>query len=441
MINSDLNFVDTLYSQSNAQIKKYVYMLFSSIILLFIIFIIWAKVSLIDELARGQGKVIPSSKIQTIQSLDGGIVSEILVKEGSIVKKGEYLMKIDTTRFKASLDENKDKMKNLMAAKTRLEIESTIDIYSSVPKLNFINNTKESNGQEKLFNNNFKELKATINTLDIQIQQKDQELVELRNKTKQLSRSLKLINEELTTMTLLVKKKARSNIDLISVKKEYQKAQGDYDSARLSIPRSKLSISETQHKILEKIATFRAKASDELEKINAEIKKYESKIISEKDKLDKTIIISPVDGIIKQININTIGGVVRSGVDLIEIVPQSKIMLVEAKIKPKDIAFINPKQKAIVKITAYDFSIYGGLEGKIVEISADTIKDEDSKDGQTYYKVVIQTNKNYLEKDGDKLSIIPGMIASVDIITGQKSILDFILKPILKTKQSAFHER
>ena len=150
---------------------------------------------------------------------------------------------------------------------------------------------------------------------------------------------------------------------------------------------------------------------------------------------------SPVNGTIKQININTIGGVVKSGDNLIEIVPDSDILLVEAKIDPKDIAFINPNLKALVKITAYDFSIYGGLKGKIVEISADSIEDKYSKDGKAYYKIIVKTNKNYLEKDGKKLSIIPGMIATVDIITGKKTIMDFLLKPILKTKQGALHER
>ena len=182
-------------------------------------------------------------------------------------------------------------------------------------------------------------------------------------------------------------------------------------------------------------------ASNELQKINTEIKKYESKLVSDEDKLDKTILVSPVDGIIKQINVNTIGGVVKSGMDLIEIVPQSDILLVEAKIDPKDIAFINPQQKAIVKITAYDFSIYGGLEGKIVEISADSIEDKDNKDKTSYYKVVIKTEQNYLEKDKQKLPIIPGMVTTVDIVTGKKSILDFLLKPILKTKANALHER
>jgi adhesin transport system membrane fusion protein len=164
-------------------------------------------------------------------------------------------------------------------------------------------------------------------------------------------------------------------------------------------------------------------------------------LISEKDKIDKTVLYSPVDGIIKQININSIGEVIRSGYDLMEIVPGSTKLLVEAKISPKDIAFINPRQKAIVKITAYDFYIYGGLDGKIVEISADSIVDKDSQDKKTYYKVVIETEKNYLEKHGEKFPIIPGMIASVDIITGKKTIFDFIMKPLLKTKDNALHER
>ena len=164
-------------------------------------------------------------------------------------------------------------------------------------------------------------------------------------------------------------------------------------------------------------------------------------MVSERDKLAKTVITSPVNGIIKLININTIGGVVKSGMDLIEIVPDSDVLLIEAKIDPKDIAFINPSLRAIVKLTAYDFSIYGGLEGEIIEISADSIVDEKSKDQKSYYKIVIKTNKNHLKKDGEKLPIIPGMVASVDIVTGKKTILDFILKPILKTKEGALHER
>ncbi|MCP3699811.1 MAG: HlyD family type I secretion periplasmic adaptor subunit, partial [Aliivibrio sp.] len=217
--------------------------------------------------------------------------------------------------------------------------------------------------------------------------------------------------------------------------------EGELNLTILSIPRLKLAIQEVENRKEEKIKIFKADVLNELQKINTEIKKFESKLIFEEDKLSKTILNSPVNGIIKQININTVGGVVKSGMTLIEIVPKSEILLVEAKIDPKDIAFINPKQKVIVKITAYDFSVYGALDGKIVDISADSIEDKDDKNNKSYYKVVIQTNRNYLEKGGEKLPIIPGMIASVDIKTGKKTILDFILKPILKTKTNALHER
>lgn len=444
--NEDINFVNTLYAQSNAKIKTYTLVLFIVIATFFTGALTWAYWAQIDELARGQGKVIPSAKIQTIQSLDGGIISEILIKEGTFIKKGEPLMKIDTTRFKASLDENRNALEDLIASKIRLKAEMNVNIFKKAPKLVFNNKKLDKYPeiieiQKYIFQTRFAELNTSIKILKIQKKQKKQELVELKSKKKQLNRSLQLIKEEMKTIEKLVQRKALSNIDFIAIKKEYNNILGDYTATSLAIPRSEFAVVESENKIEEKINMFKSTAAKELQKVSTEMKRYESKVISEKDKLDKTVILSPVDGIIKLINFNTIGGVVKSGIDLIEIVPNSEVLLVEAKIDPKDIAFINPSQKAIVKITAYDFSIYGGLDGKIVEISADSIKDKESKDGKTYYKVVIQTNQNYLEKDGKKFSIIPGMVASVDIVTGQKSILDFILKPILKTKNSALHER
>ncbi len=442
----DVHFVHTLYAQSHAKIRTYTLVLFLIISIFFSSAIIWAYWAKVDELARGEGKVIPYAKIQTIQSLDGGIISDILVKEGFIVKKGDPLIKIDTTRFKASLDENTNTLEDLIASRVRLKSEVIININKKLPKLTFrgIDRTKYNHIvtiQKNIFKTKFNELKTSVDILKIQNKQKKQELVELKSKLNQLDKLLLLIKEEKQTIEHLVNKKALSKIDLITIKREYNTILGDYTATKLAIPRSKLAIEESSKKILEKINIFKALAAKELQKVSTELKKYESKVVSEKDKLKKTIILSPVNGIIKQINFNTIGGVVKSGIDLMEIVPNSDILLIEAKINPRDIAFINPSQKAIVKITAYDFSIYGGLEGQIVDISADSIKDKDSKDGKTYYKVVIRTNKNYLEKDGERYSIIPGMVANVDIVTGQKTILDFILKPILKTKDSALHER
>lgn len=442
----DINFVNTLYSQENAKINTKALLLFVLIFIFFIFAIYWAYISMIDELARGEGKVIPSEKIQTIQSLDGGIISDILVNEGEIVKLDQPLMKIDTTRFQASLEENKKTYIHLLITKTRLEAESKIDIAKPIVKLNFpdlvlLEAKHFAENDELLFQKRFDELKSAIKILDVQYRQKKQELVETRSKSYQLSKSLRIVAEERNTISRLVDKRSKSRVDLLKIKKEYSQIEGDLRATRLSIPRLQLAIQEAVSRKEEKVKIFKSEVLNELQKINTEIRKYESKLVSEEDKLSKTILSSPVNGIIKQINMNTIGGVIKSGMDLIEIVPQSEILLVEAKIAPKDIAFINPKQKAIVKITAYDFSIYGGLDGHIVEISADSIKDKDSKENKSYYKVVVKTQQNYLEKDGEKLPIIPGMIASVDIKTGKKTILDFILKPILKTKENALHER
>ena len=444
--NKDLEFINSLHSQENAKVDSKLLLLFFVIIVFISGAITWAYYAEIDELTRGDGKVIPSEKIKTIQSLDGGIVEEILVKEGNIVKVGQELMKIDTTRFQASLQENKQTYEHLLVTKVRLTLESTINLEKDLPKLKYSKKLIDTVPQfieadKKLFISRIEELKTTIEVFKSQLKQKKQEILELESKKRKLYRTRSLLNEEKKTISRLVERKAKSKVELIRIRKEINQVSGELEEVSLSIPRAKFAMQEAETRIIEKSKIFRSEASNELQKINTEIKKYESKLVAEVDKLEKTILHSPVDGIIKQINVNTKGGVIKSGMDLIEIVPQSETLLVEAKIDPKDIAFINPKQKAIVKITAYDFSIYGGLDGKIIEISADSIKDKEDKEQKSYYKVVIKTDKNYLEKDNEKLPIIPGMIASVDIKTGKKSILDFILKPILKTKQNALHER
>lgn len=442
----DLEFIYSSYSNSNEKpgnTSKVLFLLISGI---FTIFLIWAAFAEIDELARGNGKVIPTDKIQTVQSLDGGIISEIFIKEGDIVKFDDPLMKIDTTRFQATLEESKQEYLSLLAVKARFEIESRIDIDNDLPKIEFdekvLEDDSKYNINEKLLlENRFRELKSSINVLKSQENQKVQELREIESTIRKLSDSLGFIEEQRKTIRKLVERGVKSNFDLLNIEKEYNQTKGDLQTAKLSISRSNYAINEAQNKIKEKINIFKSEASNELQKAVSQINRFEAKLVGDRDKVAKTTITSPVDGIIKQLNFNTIGGVVQSGIDLIEIVPLSDALVVEAKIDPKDIAFINPSQKAIIKITAYDFAIYGGLDAKIVEISADTIVDKESKEGKSYYRVLVKTDKNYLERKGKRLPIIPGMIATVDIVTGKKTILDFILKPILKVRQDSLHER
>jgi len=446
MANKDKNYVNSLYAQAHDKPAFKIDLLFVLIIMIFAGAILWANFAKIDELARGTGKVIPTEKIQSVQSLDGGLIEDILVKTGQKVKAGQILMKIDTTRFEASREETKEGYNQWLAMKVRLEAEATIDISKKTPKLKFSDEIKKVSkdyikSESILFKNRVEELKSSISVFNSQLNQKRQELSEIRSKLKQLRSSLKLVKIQRRTIKKLVQSGVKSKVDMIVIEKEYQQLLGDINAARLSIPRSNYAINEAKNRATEKVRQFKTQAASQLQEISVKIRKAEARMVADTDKIEKTEIKSPVEGIVKEIFVNTIGGVVKSGMDLMNIVPTSDILLVEAKIDPRDIAFINPKQKAIVKITAYDFSIFGGLEGKIVEISADSIIDKESKEGKSYYKVVVKTDKNYLEKDGEKLPIIPGMIASVDIVTGEKSIMDFLLKPILKIKQNSLHER
>lgn len=292
--------------------------------------------------------------------------------------------------------------------------------------------------EKDIFKNNLDELNSALKVLELQYKQKKEERKEISAKIKQLKKTLTLSKKELKTIAKMVRSGSKSKVEFLNTKKEYNEFKGELEGAELSLPRAQLAISEAKSKIEERIQVFKSEFYQEIQEINIQLNKIESKLISASDKLEKTIVKSPVDGIIKQINLNTIGGVVNSGEDLIEIVPDSDILLVEAKIDPKDIAFISYTQKAIVKLTAYDYTVYGSLKGEIIEISADSIKDKESKEEKSYYQVIIKTSKNYLEKNNQKLPIIPGMITTVDIIIGEKTVMDFFLKPIIKVKENLY---
>ena len=440
----DIKFVNSLYGHAYDKPRFEIDLLFISVVIIIVGLIGWSMIAQVDEVARGDGKVIPSNKIQKVQNLDGGLVAEILVKSGEHVQKEQPLMKIDTTRFQASLEEAKEERLILLAKKARLEAQLEYNPSKTKNTIQFpqeIQNLSYTAMEKNIYNNKIDEYRSSLKILELQLEQKIQEEKEIESKIAQLKRSVTLVKEQFITIEKMVKSGSKSKVELLNIQKEYNQLDGDLSSAELSLPRSKFSIAEAENKILEKVKGFKSDTYNELQEVTSELNKIDSRLISEKDKLEKTVIRSPVDGIIKQIHINTIGGVVKSGVDLIEIVPDSDILLVEAKIDPKDIAFISPAQKAIVKITAYDFAIYGGLDGKIIEISADSMIDKESKDNKSYYQVTIQTEKNYLERNGEKLPIIPGMVASVDIITGKKTIMDYFLKPIIKIKEGSLNER
>ncbi len=399
--------------------------------------VLWASFAEIDEITKGLGKVIPSKQIQVVQNLEGGIISEILVHEGQLVDKGQVLVKISDTKFSSSFEENQLRYLELKSKSLRLNAESTgqkleisKELYAEMPGL--------IEKEKALYTINKDQLAQNINILKEQVNQREHELTEAESKLEQLKKGYSLIAQEVEITKPLVKKGLVSQVEYLKLSRDTNSMKGDLDAVRLSIPRVRSTIAEAKNKIEEAKLEFRHKAKEELNEVEAEMSRILETSGAIKDQVNRTLVRSPVKGVVNQLLINTVSGVVQPGMDIVEIVPLDDKLLIEAKIKPSDVAYLYPGLKAIVKFTAYDFSIYGGLEGKLTHISADTIVDEE---GDSFYIVRIKTDKNYLEKGGKQSDILVGMVAEVDILTGKKTIMDYILKPIIKARQNALTER
>ena len=400
-------------------------------------FITWAYFAQIDEIARGDGDIVASGENQMIQNLEGGIVEEILVREGESVAKDQLLLKIDNQKSQSSLSTNAIKADALDAKIVRLSAEANGEDFK-VPQSMMEKIPQFIENEQSLYNTNKQQLSSKLNALNEQLKQRKQELSEAKSTRRSLKESLSFIDKEVSITKPMVERGVRSRVDFLKLQREANEAKEKYDSVRLSIPRLESAIKEVQSTMKETTLLFQSDAKRQLNEAVSELKGYRANSTALQDQVKRTLVRAPMKGIVQKLFIHTVGGVIQPGADILEIVPTDSTLLVEVKIKPSDIAFIYFGQKAIVKFSAYDFAIYGGLDGEVVLISADTITDQ--KDN-VFYTVRIKTNRNYLERNGKKLKIIPGMTVSVDIITGRKSVLDYILKPILKTKQYTFTER
>ncbi len=400
-------------------------------------FLLWAHFTKVEEITRGTGEVVPSGNNQIVQNLEGGILKEIMVNIGDEVDKGTPLLKIDNQKSFAQMQATKIKILELTAKSERLRAESDgikFDINQSLPDeaYNFFANEK------KLYRNRQRQLEAKLQALYEQKQQKIHELDETKQRIKDLKNTADLMDKEIKIMKPMVRVGVKSKVEVMRLQREQSKILEELHSAQNSLPRLNSAIKEITHTIEEAKIEFQNRAREELNEVEGELLRVKESYIALQDEAKRTIVRSPIKGIIQKLYVHTIGGVIKPGEDLVEIVPTDDNLWLEVKIKPSDIAFIYPGQKAVVKVSAYDFAIYGSLEGKVVHISADTVKDD--KDN-VYYIVHIKTDKNYLGDKKHPLKIIPGMIVNVDIMTGKKSILDYILKPILKAKEYTFTER
>lgn len=400
--------------------------------------VVWASFAQIDEITRGSGKIIPSGKNQIVQNLEGGIIEEIYVHAGDEVKKNQILLKIDDKSFSSVYGESKFRLNELQAKYLRLYAESNDEEFD----------TRETGdkdydrfvGFEKsLYDTNKARLRKQIGILEEQIKQRQSELRELESKIDQTQSSYNLLQKEKQITEPLFRKGLVSEVEYLQLQRRVNDLRGELSAAKLSVPRVQSMIKEVENKITEAKLAFQNSAKKEFNEVSAEISRLNESQVNLSDKVERTLVRSPVDGIVSKLMVNTVSGVIKPGMDIAEIVPVEDNLIAEVKVRPADVAFLRQGLKAMVKLTAYDFAIYGGLEGEVTQISADTETNE--KTGESYYLVRIKTDKNYLGSENKPLRIKVGMIASADIITGKKTVFDYLLKPILKAKQNALRER
>ena len=408
-----------------------------STLLLVCVGIIWAAFSKLDEITIGEGKIIPSSQVQVIQNMEGGIVSKILVKVGDLVQKDQVLIQLDETRFASSAGETKAKNLALLAKVTRLEAESRGIPFVSPAEL-LKENPKIAEDEKALYANRQRELEAALGMLRQQVNQRNQEIAEKHARLQQLQESYNLVAQELKMSKPLLAQGVMSEVEILRLERQVNDTHGEMDATRLSIPRLEAQLAEARNKLDGALAKFRSDAANELAQAKADLAGTSASSLAVEDRLARTAIRSPLTGIVKQIKVNTVGGVIQPGMDVMEIVPLEDNLLIEAKVRPSDVGFLRPGLPTLVKISAYDFSIYGGLEGTVENITADSITNDK---GESFYLVRVRTTRNSLNRADKPLPIITGMLATVHIRTGNKSVLSYLLKPVIKAKYDALRER
>ncbi|WP_222876880.1 HlyD family type I secretion periplasmic adaptor subunit [Terrihabitans soli] len=412
-----------------------------SIAALVVCFLIWAAIAEVDEIARGEGKVIPISKTQVIQASEPGVVLEIAVKVGQIVKRGDLILRLDDTATTSARGEVEAKSRALKAQIARLEMEEKGDLesplvcpWSQDPATDTIcaNEMRLLTARRGNFQNKLSVLRERRT-------QREKELDEALANIQRLEETAELSQREHDLLAPLVERKLAAQTDFLRVQKEITDSRGQLASLRESKIRLEAALKEADLQVEELALQIAQEALGEKTKALAELSVTEETMRGANDRVKRTDLRSPVDGVVNTLDVNTIGSFVQSGATVAGVVPTADTLLIEARISPRDVAFVRVGQPALVKVSAYDFSIYGGLQGEVVNISADSIFDEKAE--ETYYQVYVKTQSSEIHHNGRVHSIIPGMVSSVDIMTGKKTILHYLLKPVNKARNEALRER
>jgi len=451
----DLEMADDVYGAMLTEVPSLHRLTIWAMAGLLFSFILWASFSSLEQVTSGSGKVIPSSQVQIIQSLDGGVLEKLFIQEGMQVTKGQPIARIDDTRFRSDFAEQKQEVDSLRANIIRLRAELSsilvgvnedwklqININKQIPIYPEDLNENASLMVERQQDEYSGRLDNLINQLAIQyqqIQQREQEIAELDSKIATLKVSYSLASKELDLTRPLAQKNIVSKIELYKLERSVNELKGELGGIQLLSPKLRSALQESILNRRETALAYRAEARAKLNELQNTLSRINEAQVGAQDKVTKALIVSPVVGTIKTIHINTLGGVVKPGETIVEIVPTEDMLMVEAKVTPRDIGFIYPGLPAVVKITAYDFARYGGLKGKVVHISADTTQD---KEGNSFYLIRVKTEASSIRnKNNEEMPIIPGMLSNVDVITGKRTILEYILNPILRAKQAALRER
>jgi len=416
VLRSDFAFANDIRAAAELRTPRTSRLLLGASLALLATFVVWAHFAILDEVKRGSGRVIPSRQMQVVQSLEGGIVGKILVREGDIVQEGDPLIRIDDTKFASEFGEIRERRNAMAARVARLEAEAAGATAPVFPDALVAAAPGAVENERSVFSAHLQKLNQDVDVLTQQ---------ETR-----LAENLKYLDREVELTSKLYSQKVVPEIEMIRLQRQQSETRGQ--------------LAEVRSKIATTRAAFRSQADEDLAKSKGDLAVLEQNIKSAQDRVLRTELKAPVHGIVNKVNVTTVGAVVQPAASVMEIVPLDDTLLVEGRIRPQDIAFIRPNQDAVVKITAYDSSAYGSLKGKVERISADTISENASdknEKAETFYRVMVRTNTNHLGTSDHPLPIIPGMVATVEVLTGERSVLDYLIKPARMLRDDALRER
>lgn len=435
---SEYDFMAPKVAAKKTTARRFALITLVTICGLIIIFLIWAIFAEIDVVTRGNGRVIPSQKNQIISNLEGGVIKEVFVKEGDIVKAGQALMIIDPTVAEARYKAHREQYLRYLAASSRLQAQLEgkaykvpVEIEKEFPSI--------AVEEERHYIERQQQLETQKSIAQQVILQKKQDVAQEKTKIAQAEEQLKLSQQELKMVEPLVAEQLISKREILRLQRDTANLKGEVATGKAALPKDEAILEQAQYELKQIPIRFQNEDQEQLRDIKIKLSEEQGAMLEAQDRMMRTELRSPVKGIVKEIKMKTLGGTIRGGEEVLEVVPFEDALLIEANVLPSDVAFIHPGQEATVKVTAYDYSIYGSLKAQLLEISADTVHDPEQK--RDFYRVLLRTDRNYLEHDGKRLSIIPGMTVEVDILTGSRTVMQYLLKPIIKGVSQSFRER